>query len=194
MQKVLQYAPESRSEVWRFLTYMFSHSGVLHIVANLFIQLPLGIILEYLNTWWRVMVVYLAGVLSGSLGASIANPHNGLVGASAGDYALLFAFIPNFILNWTEMKNRVLYFLMFSVCFTFLTLPSILNYVADSNTSHVSHLCGAVAGLLVGFVVLTNVKVEPYEKKLQRVALLVFGSLVSTAVLIHLCHPSIFSK
>lgn len=173
---------------------MFSHSGILHIVANLFIQLPLGIILEYLNSWWRVMIVYLAGVLSGSLGASIVNPHVGLVGASAGGYALLFAFIPNFILNWSEMKNRVLYFLMFTVCFTFLTLPSIVNFRTESSTSHISHLSGAIAGMLVGFVVLTNIEVEPYERKLQKVAALIFGFLVTTAIFIHIFYANHFKR
>jgi len=43
------FHPEKRSEVWRYLTYMFIHSGLFHIVFNILVQLILGIPLEMVH-------------------------------------------------------------------------------------------------------------------------------------------------
>lgn len=58
------YNPYRRYEVWRFVTYMFVHVGVMHIMMNLIIQIFLGIALELVHHWWRVALVYLAGKFS----------------------------------------------------------------------------------------------------------------------------------
>ena len=82
------YNPYRRQEAWRFITYMFVHVGVMHIMMNLIIQIFLGVALELVHHWWRVALVYLAGVLAGSMGTSIVNPNIYLAGASGGVYAL----------------------------------------------------------------------------------------------------------
>lgn len=64
------YNPFRRYEVWRFVTYMFVHVGVMHILMNLIIQIFLGVALELVHHWWRVALVYLAGVAAGSMGTS----------------------------------------------------------------------------------------------------------------------------
>jgi len=43
--------------------------------------------------WWRVLLVYLAGVVAGSLGTSVSDPTVFLAGASGGVYALITAHI-----------------------------------------------------------------------------------------------------
>ena len=50
----------------------------------------------------RVMIVYLSGVLFGSLGASVFEGYDYLQGASAGLYAIIWAHISALILNWKE--------------------------------------------------------------------------------------------
>lgn len=186
----LQYNPMQREQVWRFFSYMFAHGDILHLASNLFVQIFLGIPLEYQHSWWRVMIVYLAGVLSGSLGASIMNPMYPLIGASAGGYALLFAYIPTFILNWREMKDRFIYFLVFFVFFTSITLPSFRS--TSENVSHTSHACGAAAGILVGMIALKNIKVEDFERKLQVIAAALFSGFVLSSILFHIFYGEHF--
>ena len=91
------YNPHHRSQVWRFLTYMFIHSDSNHISMNILIQLFVGIPLEMSQPGWigtgRVALIYFSGVIFGVLGASVCSPKTALCGASAGVYALIWAHL-----------------------------------------------------------------------------------------------------
>mgnify|MGYP002715475078 CR=1 FL=1 len=50
------------------------------------------------HKFWRVALVYLAGVVAGSLGASISDPYSFLAGASGGVYALIAGHLANVII------------------------------------------------------------------------------------------------
>lgn len=65
---------------------------------NLIIQILLGIPLEMVHQWWRVLIIYMAGVVAGSLGTSVTEPYIRLAGASGGVYAILMAHIATIIL------------------------------------------------------------------------------------------------
>lgn len=92
------YNPFRRYEAWRFVTYMFVHVGIMHIMMNLIIQIFLGVALELVHCWWRVALVYVAGVAAGSMGTSITSPRIFLAGASGGVYALITAHIATIIM------------------------------------------------------------------------------------------------
>jgi membrane associated rhomboid family serine protease len=71
---------------------------VVHLVVNLLVQLLLGVPLEMVHRWWRVLIVYIAGVVAGSLGTSVTDPYVFLAGASGGVYAILLAHIATIIM------------------------------------------------------------------------------------------------
>ncbi|GAB6033720.1 hypothetical protein CHUAL_013833 [Chamberlinius hualienensis] len=98
MNSLLIYNPSRRYEAWRYLSYMLIHSGYCHITFNLLMQLLLGVPLEMVHKWWRVAIIYFAGVLAGSLGTSISDPYVYLAGASAGDYSIITAHLATVIL------------------------------------------------------------------------------------------------
>lgn len=58
-------------------------------------QLFLGILLELVHKWWRVGIVYICGVIAGSLATSLSDPEVFLAGASGGVYALIAAHLGN---------------------------------------------------------------------------------------------------
>ena len=70
----------------------------------------------------RLMGVYLAGVVSGSLLTSITDSNTYLAGASGGCYALLLAHLPTIILNCREMKTFVEWIVRYSMTFTKMSL------------------------------------------------------------------------
>ena len=93
IQGVLIFNPCRKWEVWRFLSYMFVHAGYFHIVFNLLIQLLLGIPLEMVHRWWRILLIYFTGAVAGSLATSISDPQAYLAGASGGVYAIIAAHL-----------------------------------------------------------------------------------------------------
>ena len=47
----------------------------MHLVGNLIFQLLLGLPLEIVHKWWRVLIVYFCGVIAGNcISASIISP------------------------------------------------------------------------------------------------------------------------
>nr|CAI5862693.1 unnamed protein product [Callosobruchus analis] len=92
------YDPWKRQEVWRFLTYMLVHIGYEHIFTNLIVQLVLGLPLEMVHRWQRVLLIYFAGVLAGSLAHSVVDPNIMLGGASGGVYSIMTAHIADVIM------------------------------------------------------------------------------------------------
>lgn len=101
---VLIYNPYRRYEAWRFLTYMLVHASLTHIVFNIVVQLVLGIPLEMVHRGWRIMVVYFAGVIAGSLVISVSDPKVFLCGASGGVYALIACHLASVILVQNSKK------------------------------------------------------------------------------------------
>ncbi|XP_077882076.1 rhomboid-related protein 2 isoform X1 [Ictidomys tridecemlineatus] len=159
LESPLTYSPEKREEAWRFISYMLVHAGVQHIVGNLLMQLVLGIPLEMVHKGLRVGLVYLAGVIAGSLASSIFDPLRFLVGASGGVYALMGGYFMNVLVNFREM---------IPVLGIFRLLIIILIVVSDmgfalyrrffvpengSPVSFAAHIAGGFAGMSIGYTV-----------------------------------------
>jgi len=53
----LIFNPDRKFEVWRYASYCLVHSGYFHIVFNILVQLMLGMPLEMVHRWWRILLV-----------------------------------------------------------------------------------------------------------------------------------------
>jgi len=180
----LIYNPQRRPEAWRYLTYSLVHSGISHILLNIFIQLVVGLPLEMSHGSWRISLLYLIGVISGSLASSCTEPQVHLAGASSGVYALIAAHISNLILNWKEdvlivrqnntagfsaINGGLIRLLRLTAVMAFVVVDIIIgvynNFFANftSTTSYGAHIAGAGIGLLAGILILNNRRVETWE-------------------------------
>ncbi|EHB11043.1 Rhomboid-related protein 2, partial [Heterocephalus glaber] len=153
------YRPDKREESWRFLSYMLVHAGVQHIVGNLFMQLMLGIPLEMVHKGLRVGLVYLAGVIAGSLASSIFDPLKSLVGASGGVYALMGGYFMNVLVNFREMIPA---FGIVRLLIIILIIASDMGFALyrrffvpenGSPVSFAAHIAGGFAGMSIGYTV-----------------------------------------
>ncbi|VUZ48943.1 unnamed protein product [Hymenolepis diminuta] len=104
MKSPLIYLPTKRYQAWRFVSYMFIHNGYYHLIFNCILQFALGTFLELVHKFWRVGIVYVLGVLAGSLAHSVSDPFLALAGASGGCYALIGAHVATIITNWKTMQ------------------------------------------------------------------------------------------
>lgn len=194
----LIYLPQKRYQAWRFLSYMFIHNGYVHLIFNCVLQLALGTLLELVHKFWRVGIVYLLGVVAGSLAHSVSDPFIALAGASGGCYALIGAHVATIITNWKTMqagwlKNPMNFLSSGAVRLTFILLlagadTGFAIYERFTNPSvakvgFVAHLGGFAAGVLVGIPVLRNLEVERWEKVCFWVCIFLFAAFMSAAVL-----------
>ncbi|ELW48220.1 rhomboid-related protein 2 [Tupaia chinensis] len=153
------YSPEKRQEAWRFISYMLVHAGVQHIVGNLLMQLVLGIPLEMVHKGLRVGLVYMAGVIAGSLASSIFDPLKSLVGASGGVYALMGGYFMNVIVNFREMipafgiVRLLLIILIIASDMGFALYRRFFVPANGSPVSFAAHIAGGFAGMSIGYTV-----------------------------------------
>ncbi|XP_064616451.1 rhomboid-related protein 2-like [Liolophura sinensis] len=199
MYSPLIYKPRRRYEAWRFITYMFIHQGYLHILFNLIFQLLLGLPLEMVHKWWRILVIYLLGVLAGSLAHSVTDPGIALAGASGGCYALIGAHIAAVITNWKEMNYkcwdgnfcrmllsapvRLIIFVSLAGADTGMAIYRRYFEEIEHRIGISAHIGGLMAGLLLGVPVLRNINELPWEKTLGWVTLAIYLAGVLVAVL-----------
>ena len=213
LTSVLIFNPHKKVQIWRFFTYSLVHSGLEHILVNSVLLLLVGLSLELSHGWWRVAVVYMAGVAAGSLSSSIFKPNTFLAGASAGVYALTCAHLAALLLNWKEdslilrqrlsqskatapIYGKVVRVVRILVVLGIISIDVVTVVWAavkqvDSATSYTAHLAGVVMGVVVGLVILKNRRVEFWEKWLRVGCCLVAGSYLIILVVLQIALPSI---
>uniref|UniRef100_A0A3B3RRY3 rhomboid protease n=1 Tax=Paramormyrops kingsleyae TaxID=1676925 RepID=A0A3B3RRY3_9TELE len=94
----LPYHPQLRAQAWRYLSYIFMHAGIEHLGLNMAMQLLVGVPLEMVHGAVRIGLVYVCGVLAGSLAVSVADMTAPVVGSSGGVYALVSAHLANVVM------------------------------------------------------------------------------------------------
>ncbi|XP_041364745.1 rhomboid-related protein 3-like [Gigantopelta aegis] len=187
INSVFIYRPDRRLELWRFLLYMLIHAGYVHLFFNMLVQIVVGIPLEMVHGSFRILIVYLAGVVAGSLGTSVFDMDAFLVGASGGVYALLAAHLANILLNYSHMELGIL-----KLTAVFLIASADVGFAIWDRYTHKSesappigytaHLMGALAGLTIGLVVLKNFEQKLHEQYMWWVALAVYFGCVVFAI------------
>jgi membrane associated rhomboid family serine protease len=141
---------------WSFVTYMFLHTGFLHILFNM-IWLYFGgrIFLEYLNNR-KLLSTYLLGGLAGGLLYILSFnalpvfqdilPKSQALGASASVLAILIAiatYVPNYTVRLFVLGDvKLKYIAIFSVFMDIISIPS------GNAGGHIAHLGGALFGYL----------------------------------------------
>ncbi|XP_056102156.1 rhomboid-related protein 3 isoform X1 [Rhinichthys klamathensis goyatoka] len=183
----LPYHPQLRAQAWRYLSYIFMHAGIEHLGLNMAMQLLVGVPLEMVHGALRIGLVYVCGVLAGSLAVSVTDMTAPVVGSSGGVYALVSAHLANVVMNWSGMKCQFKLFRMAMalVCMSVEFGRAVwLRFYPPAfppcpNPSFVAHLGGVAVGLTLGVVVLQN-----YEQRLQEQSLFwIFFSVYTIFIL-----------
>ncbi|RUS88473.1 hypothetical protein EGW08_003731 [Elysia chlorotica] len=176
----LMYLPTRRREVWRFFSYSLLHQGIIDLLLTVLIQICVGVPLEMTYSWWRVTLVYIVGVMMGSIGQSVFDRYVGLVGGAGGAYALLgghmIALFENRkMLNTDETEGRKMHMLC-SLPIRFIVLTVILvvqvflavyrRWLMDEISLKIgicAHVGGFIAGLIMGPAFLKDPNLMPWR-------------------------------
>ncbi|XP_071129235.1 protein rhomboid-like [Mytilus edulis] len=186
VESVLIYRPDKRVEFWRFLCYTFIHAGWVHLIFNMVVQIAVGIPLEMIHGCLRTGMVYMSGVLAGSLGTSVFDMEAYLVGASGGVYALLAAHLANIVLNYSNMELGIVklaaVLIIASADVGFAIWDRYSSEVNDAPVGYTAHLMGALAGLTIGLVVLKNFEQKLHDQYIWWIALAVYLGCIVFAI------------
>lgn len=137
---------------WQFITYMFLHSGMRHLLYNMLGLLVFGLQLEKAIGSKEFLLFYiLCGALSG-LFSFVVYTFTGqfnvrLLGASGAIYAVLFAYAVFFprsiIMIWGIIPVPAPILILIYAIIEFVS-----NFYGTSNVSHLTHLFGFLASWL----------------------------------------------
>jgi len=188
--QTLAFSPVRRIELWRYLTYALIHAGFTHLLINLILQLAIALPLETEQGNFSVLLVYLGGVLSGSLAASCFPDGSLMVGASSGIYSLLMSHVPHIVMNFQSISYRC-----YRIVFVgFLSISDIIfsihHCVINQNTEPkihiIAHAAGACCGLLLGFIAFEKCSSDRATlwKSLKYAAGAVYGLFIVYAIVV----------
>ena len=139
---------------WTIISYMFTHTELMHILFNLIWLYFAGqIFLQYFNAK-KLYNIYIMGGLTGgftyllayNMLPAFANQTSQLIGASASVLALLFAvatYVPNYKVNLIFLGAiPIKYLAIASVFIDVISIPK------GNAGGHIAHLGGALIGVL----------------------------------------------
>jgi len=174
-------------QIWRLLTSMFLHIGLMHLLFNSYALFLLGMEVERLYGSARFLVIYLLAGLWGSLASFAFSPHLS-AGASGAIFGLLGTLVA-FFLRHREMfgefgRQRLMSLLGvagLNLVFGF-TVPGIDNF---------AHLGGLISGTLLGWSLAPNYKVfwdaHSGPKLVDRPSLLRRWGAIALAAILLIC-------
>lgn len=174
--------PQVGLQPWRLFTVALVHDGFFHVGLNMLALWFIGRSLEPLLGRWRFLVLYLFGVLGGSVAVALLAPTVWVVGASGAIFALFGALLV--IGRHIGADIRVIAIVIginFALPFVLAFIGSIGtgDFVGALNGVRVSwqaHLGGLATGAVVGLIYARTRQIR--QKRLQ------IGLLVAVGVVL----------
>mmetsp|Transcript_15349 Transcript_15349/g.25347 ORF Transcript_15349/g.25347 Transcript_15349/m.25347 type:complete len:353 (+) Transcript_15349:360-1418(+) len=170
-----------QGQVYRWITPMFLHGGLLHLAFILLSQLGFGFTVENKIGPWRTGIIYFLSGVGGTLASALLDPTSISVGASGAVFGLVGSVFPFIALNWSILQTpfRALIGLVVVVAVNLaigLTVAIVDNWC---------HLGGFVTGVLLGMCVMPVIdKVPSFLRPQWQIFLRVFGGVGSVTYLV----------
>lgn len=137
----------SWSEVWRFVTSIFLHGGITHLLFNMFALALFGIILEKMIGSKKFLIIFFASGIVANLVA--VNFYDSSLGASGAIYGILgcLAVIRPLMMIWAFGFPMPMF-----IAAVLWVGASVLGIFMPSNVGDIAHLGGIGVGFLIGLV------------------------------------------
>ncbi len=140
-------------QVWRFITAIFLHGSLIHLVYNLFALLFFGFIVEKLIGSKKFLILFFA---SGVLANLIAvNFYDSSLGASGAIYGILgcLAVIRPMMMVWAFGLIMPIF-----IASIFWIIGDILGIFIPDNVGNIAHLSGIAVGFIFGLFIRFRIK------------------------------------
>ncbi|KAG8087750.1 hypothetical protein GUJ93_ZPchr0010g10617 [Zizania palustris] len=139
-------------QVWRLISCIWLHAGLIHLIVNMLSLLFIGIRLEQQFGFVRIGIIYLLSGFGGSVLSVLFLRHKYIsVGASGALFGLLGSMLSELIMNWTIYSNKA------AAIITLLFIIAInLAIGILPHADNFAHVGGFMTGFLLGFVLLAR--------------------------------------
>ena len=153
----------SFTEPWRFVSAIFLHGGVVHLIYNLFALLMFGFILEKRIGSWKFLSLFLVGGIIANLIA--VNFYSSSLGASGAIYGVIgcLTLLMPMLTVWAFSLPMP----MFLACIAWTIGDIIQTFVPSSGIGTIAHLSGLAVGLLFGLFIRLQEKKHKTQNKLN---------------------------
>ncbi|KAI0220331.1 Protein rhomboid [Lamellibrachia satsuma] len=192
---VLTFHADHCHQLWRFLSYALLHTGWLHLLSNLLIQLVAGISLEVVHGSTRVGLIYVAGIFAGSLSTCAFDKSGVLVGASGGGYAVMVAHFADLLLNYPmvqfKLPKMAAIFIIVAADIATAAWHRHTTVKDQGSVSYVTHVAGATAGLTSGLMLLRTITGHKAYTRAVRLVVLLGCVTIILALTIHVTIASV---
>jgi membrane associated rhomboid family serine protease len=140
-------------QVWRFLTAIFLHGGLSHIVYNMFALILFGLILEKLIGSNKFLLIFLlSGIVANIIGVFFYDSSLGASGAIMGIIGALAIRKPLMIV-WAFSLPMPMF-----LASALWAAGDLLGIFMPDNVGHIAHLAGLGVGLILGLMIRKNKK------------------------------------
>jgi len=144
--------------VWRLITPIFLHAGLIHLASNLFFQLRFGYVLELRWSIVRFIVIYFVTGIGASFLSCLGSPGSVSVGASGALFGIIGANLSYLIYNWERIPHN-----KNEACI--LTFVVVINFLVgiSGNVDNWAHFGGLITGFLIGVSLPKPIYERPHE-------------------------------
>lgn len=137
----------SITEPWRFITAIFLHSSLAHLISNLFAFIIFGIILEKtIGTKRFLIVFFITGILANIVAVNFYPTSLGASGAIMGIIGTLAIIKPTMAVFAFGMIIP-----MFIAAIIWVIIDAVGIFIPD-NIGHLAHLSGILFGIIFGII------------------------------------------
>ncbi|WJX69599.1 Retinoblastoma-like protein 1 [Trifolium repens] len=150
-------------QVWRLLSCIWLHGGVIHVLANMLSLVFIGIRLEQEFGFVRIGSLYVISGFGGTVLSALFIQSGISVGASGALFGLLGGMLSELLINWTIYANKLAALLTLIVIVVINLAVGVLPHV-----DNFAHLGGFGSGFLLGFVLLIRPQFKWISQKQSR--------------------------
>jgi rhomboid protease GluP len=148
-------------QVWRLLSSLFLHGGVLHVVLNMLALWQLGELVERLYGRALFLLIYFGSGLLAALASVSWNLRGVSVGASGAIFGVLGALLVWVLVRRTEIPPRI--FRQLGVSLLLLGGLSLFGGFAVEGIDNAAHVGGLLGGGLLGLGCAQSLSEDPFK-------------------------------
>ncbi len=136
----------SFQEPWRFISSIFLHGSLIHLIYNLFALILFGLILEkFIGAKKFLLVFFISGIIANLIAINFYNLSLGASGAIFGIIGCLTILKPNMPVFAFSIPMPLF------IASIIWIIGDLIQTFVPSNIGTIAHLSGIIIGILFGF-------------------------------------------